>query len=162
MECEDFHGTMLDAAAELIPCPSNLKDHLRTCVSCSDQFERLRRTMLLLDEWTAPEPSPRFGATLNRKIVETTNVTRATPWISLRTLAIASGVAALFLVGAITFLHVKNSAKSVAVGSEYESAALSGTAVSDLQTLEEAELLFTDFDLLDQLAPAQPDSIKSK
>ncbi len=71
-------------------------------------------------------------------------------------------MAALFLVGAITFLHVKNSAKSVAVGSEYESAALSGTAVSDLQTLEEAELLFADFDLLDQFAPAQPDSIKSK
>src|ERR1051326_8570430 len=50
MECEDLRGTMLDAAAELIPCPSNLKDHLRTCVSCSDQFERLRRTMLLLDD----------------------------------------------------------------------------------------------------------------
>jgi hypothetical protein len=152
---------MLDAAAELIPCPSNLKDHLRTCGSCSDEFERLRRTMLLLDEWRAPEPSPRFGATLNRKIFETKNVTRATSRISLRTLAIASGVAALFLVGAITFFHVTNSAKSV-VGSEYESALVSGTAVSDLQTLEEAELLFADFDLLDQLAPAQPESIKSK
>jgi hypothetical protein len=76
-------------------------------------------------------------------------------------LAIASGVATLFLAGAITLLHIKNSAKSVAVGSEYENAALSGTAVSDLQTLEEAEL-FADFDLLDQLAPARPDSIKSK
>ena len=38
--------------------------HVRDCEACASELASLRSTMALLDEWTAPEPSPYFDTKL--------------------------------------------------------------------------------------------------
>jgi hypothetical protein len=61
---------MLDAAAGLVPPSPEFEAHLRTCVTCYEQFHELRGTMELLDEWSGPEPSSGFDALLRVRLLE--------------------------------------------------------------------------------------------
>lgn len=44
--------------------------HLAECAECRVEFEELRGTFALLDEWTAPEPSPYFDARVRAHLRE--------------------------------------------------------------------------------------------
>jgi hypothetical protein len=153
MECKDLRGTMLDAAVGLRPHTSDLERHLLTCPVCFDQFNGLCRTIDLLDEWTVPEPSPQFDAFLRDRLIETKSVTTTRWWFRLRPPVVAVSLAALLLVGAITLHQTKRSLVNPSAVQEFGAGTSPGSAVGDLQSLEEAEELFADFDLLDQLAP---------
>ena len=50
MKCDHLRGTMLDAAAKLIPGPPEFLRHLGICVKCSSEFDELRKTIDLLDD----------------------------------------------------------------------------------------------------------------
>ncbi len=41
-----------------------LSAHLASCASCESEIQALRSTFALLDDWTAPEPSPYFDSKL--------------------------------------------------------------------------------------------------
>src|SRR3954463_4013535 len=42
--------------------------HVRGCEACAKELASLRSTMALLDEWTAPEPSPYFDSKLRARL----------------------------------------------------------------------------------------------
>jgi hypothetical protein len=109
--------------------------------------------MDLLDEWRVPEPSSRFDSLLHARLLETKTVAAAGWWLRLPLPVVAVSLAALFLVGALALQRTKGAPTPASVVEEYDSRALPGSAVGDLQSLEEAGELFADFDLLDQLAP---------
>ncbi len=44
--------------------------HLEACTECKAELENLRATMSLMDEWTAPEPSPYFDSRLQVRLRE--------------------------------------------------------------------------------------------
>jgi hypothetical protein len=153
MECKDLRGPMLDAVVGLTPDTSDLERHLLTCPVCFDQLNGLCRTIDLLDECTVPEPSPRFDAFLHDRLIETKSVTTTRWWFRLRQPVVAVSLAALLLVGAITMHQTKRSLVASSAIQEFGAGTAPGSAVGDLQSLKEAEDLFADFDLLDQLAP---------
>lgn len=69
MNCNDVRENLMDVLAGEQAAPEVLA-HLRECGSCSEELEGLRKTMSLLDEWKAPEPSPYFLTRLRAHVRE--------------------------------------------------------------------------------------------
>lgn len=69
MNCNDVRENLMDVLAEGRTAPEVLA-HLRECGSCSQELDGLRKTMALLDEWEAPEPSPYFLTRLQAHVRE--------------------------------------------------------------------------------------------
>ena len=57
MKCEEIREMMPDLASGLMGMSPEIDGHLAGCAACSGKLEEFRRTMALLDEWQAPEPS---------------------------------------------------------------------------------------------------------
>jgi hypothetical protein len=49
---------------------ADVAGHLAACAECSAELESLRATMNLMNEWTAPEPSPYFDTRLQVRLRE--------------------------------------------------------------------------------------------
>lgn len=154
-ECEHFSGTMLDAAAGLVPPSPEFESHLRTCVTCYEQFHELRGTMELLDEWSGPEPSSRFDALLRVRLLEAHSPHRTRWWPPLSRTVGALTLASLLMAGVLVVQRTTHRDIMASAPMESDVSALPGSAVGDLQSLQEADELLADFDLLDELAPDQ-------
>src|SRR6476660_6738474 len=154
--CEDVRELMPDLAAGLTAATPEVKAHLDSCAECAGKLEAFRQTMSLLDEWQAPEPSPYFDVRLRARLREE-SAKQSSGWMGwLRRPVLAASFALVMVVG-VSLVRMNsgergnNTASSpVAVSAE------PGTAVGDLQALEKNQNLYSDFDVLDDLA-VQPD-----
>jgi hypothetical protein len=68
MNCNDVRENLMDVLAE--GSTPEVLAHLRECGSCAQELDGLRKTMALLDEWHAPEPSPYFLTRLQAHVRE--------------------------------------------------------------------------------------------
>jgi anti-sigma factor RsiW len=153
MKCEQFLGTILDVAAGFKSAPIALEGHLRTCSSCSAKFHDLQKTMDLLDEWKWPEPSSGFDSKLWALLVGARTSAKRSWWRLSPWPVLAIGLATLVLAGILTMRYTRGSPEVSSQQSELEMA--NGSALEDLQTLEEVESMSGDSDLLDELANEQ-------
>jgi anti-sigma factor RsiW len=144
---------MPDVAAGLSAATSEESKHLSACNGCAGQLEEFRRTMALLDEWQAPEPSPYFDVRLQARLREEMAKPQAgwLQWFRRPAFATALTLTLFIGVGAGVFfsrgdgVNRHNNLASVQM-------AAPGSAVSDLQSLDKNHDLYSDFDLLDDLA----------
>lgn len=131
-------------------------NHIAACADCARHLRELQKTMALLDEWQAPEPSPYFDTRLQARLREEMARPQSTWFAWLRRPAWAMSLAAFAFAGALA-LSVGNKSyfstpetiatKPPSLGLPVEP----GTAVGDLQALEKNDELYADFDVLDQL-----------
>src|SRR3954471_2770667 len=125
----------------------NAAAHLRSCESCSKELASLRSTMALLDEWTAPEPSPYFDSKLRARLQSEQEPAHGWQrWIAPLAgwkPAMAVALAATMVVGLSVYKQ-----KDVIVEPP-QIVIQPGTAVSDLQKLDKNQELYASFDLLD-------------
>jgi len=153
MKCEEIREMMPDLAAGLTAMTPAISGHLAACRACSGKLEEFRRTMALLDEWQAPEPSPYFDLRLQARLREE----MAKPqvgWLGwFRQPALAAALTLLMAIGVGLFLKSDNRPRDneIAANDAMSQVAEPGTAVSDLQSLEKNHDLYSDFDLLDDL-----------
>src|SRR5260370_21873838 len=70
MTCNEIRDLMADLAAGLSAVTPDVSGHLQICAGCAEKLEEFRRTMTLLDEWEAPEPSPYFDVRLQAHLRE--------------------------------------------------------------------------------------------
>ena len=143
-------------AATLMP---EVEKHLASCAGCAAHLRDLQKTMALLDEWQAPEPSPYFDTRLQARLRE--EMARpATGWLNwlswLRRPAWAMSLATvLFAAALVVGIGGKSYISSPeAIKTEPPSLGLPvqpGTAVGDLQALDRNDELYADFDVLDEL-----------
>jgi anti-sigma factor RsiW len=72
MKCNNsnIHELLPDLAAGLATATPEVNDHLRSCAACTETLAEFRKTMALLDEWQAPEPSPYFDTRLRARLRE--------------------------------------------------------------------------------------------
>ena len=70
MKCEEIRDLMLDVAAGAGEASPAMNEHLLGCDACADKFADMQKTMALLDEWQAPEPSPYFDTRLMARVRE--------------------------------------------------------------------------------------------
>ena len=146
MKCDEIRELMLDVAAGAGEATPAMDEHLLGCTACAGKLEEMRKTMALLDEWQAPEPSPYFNTRLTARMREE----RAKParvWLSwFRAPALAGALALiLMLAGGVKWYGGQPS------GPPAPPVAALGTAVSDLQALDKNEDLYANFDVLDDL-----------
>ena len=158
MNCNQIRELLPDLAAGMdasTPEPE-VEKHIASCAGCADHLRDLQKTMALLDEWQAPEPSPYFDTRLQARLRE--EMARpATGWLNwLRRPAWAMSLAAVVFAGALaigmggkSYLFVAESIPTTPppLGLPVQP----GTAVGDLQALERNDELYADFDVLDEL-----------
>jgi len=111
--------------------------------------------MTLLDEWQAPEPSPYFDVRLQARLREEMAKPQA-GWLAwFRRPVLAAALTVLMAVG-VGLFFTENSgiyrSSDDTVSVLEAQAPEPGTAVSDLQALDKNHDLYSDFDLLDDLA----------
>jgi anti-sigma factor RsiW len=156
MKCNETREVMPDLAAGLLTTTPEVKAHLESCTECAGKLEAFRQTMSLLDEWQAPEPSPYFDVRLRARLREE-SATQSVGWLRwLRRPVLAASFALLMVVSvSLVRMHSGERGNNSAV-SPAAVVAEPGTAVGDLQALEKNQNLYSDFDVLDDLA-VQPE-----
>jgi hypothetical protein len=152
MKCTEIRELLPDLAAGLGSAAPEVNDHLRSCADCSATLEEFRKTMALLDQWQAPEPSLYFDVRLRARLRDEAE-TQPSRWLAwIRHPALVASLAAVVVVGATVFRieegRKHNPPPTLAV-------AVPGTAVGDLQALDKNQEIYSDSDLLDDLQVQQ-------
>jgi len=164
MKCEELRREMPDLAAGLTQASDPIQEHLRACAPCAAQFEELRQTMVLMDEWEAPEPSVYFDTRLQarlreQKAMETVRGPGWFGWLPRPAMAMAGALLLAVGVGIWQFGAHGSGTGDLAVGAptvvQSSATAERGTAVGDLQTLDNDNDLYADFDVLDDIDSQQ-------
>ena len=134
MKCIEIRELLPDLAAGITAGGSEVNDHLRDCADCGATLEDFRKTMALLDEWQAPEPSAYFDTRLQARLREEAAKPPSSwlVWLRRPVLAVSLAVA---MVAGITF-YIERPPR---VGPSI--AVVPGTAVSDLQLLDNNHLV---------------------
>jgi anti-sigma factor RsiW len=157
MKCNETRELMPDLAAGLAAATPEVKAHLDSCAECAGKLEAFRQTMSLLDEWQAPEPSPYFDVRLRARLREE-SAKQSAAWLGwLRRPVLAASFALVLVVG-VSLVRMNSGEPGNGPTSSLitQAPAEPGTAVGDLQALERNQNLYSDFDVLDDLA-VQPD-----
>lgn len=166
MKCTEIYELLPDLAAGLASAPPGINDHLRSCADCTGKLEEFRKTMALLDEWQAPEPSPYFDTRLNARLREEAAKPQRSwfAWFGRPAVAVSLAVA---LVAGVSLFQVRklyqvdNHRIAKDVSPPRMNPPDPGTAVGDLQVLDKNGDLFADADsdsasdLLDDLQVQQ-------
>jgi hypothetical protein len=156
MNCEKIREMMPDVAAGMMADAPEVEKHLAGCAGCAGQLEQFRQTMALLDEWQVPEPSPYFDVRLQARLREEKARTAA-GWLGwLRKPALAAALTVVLAAGITMFTRGPAGHE---IGGNIPGwtpkatiASATGTAVGDLQSLDKNHDMFSEFDLLDDLA----------
>jgi hypothetical protein len=159
MKCEEIKEIMPDVAAGLAVMTPELSGHLGDCSACAGKLEEIRKTMALLDEWRAPAPSPYFDVRLQARLREEMAKPQA-GWLAwFRQPVLAAALTVIMAIGIGVFFSNDGGMyqpKKVVAVNDVVSPSGEGSAVSDLQSLEKNNDLYSDYDLLDDLQ-VQPD-----
>jgi hypothetical protein len=146
------------ATAGMDAATPEVSNHIASCNDCATHLRDLQKTMALLDEWQAPEPSPYFDTRLQARLREERREEMARPhagWLSwLRRPAWATSLAAVIVAGALMVGNKSYISQTEAIATKPPSLGLPvepGTAVGDLQALDRNDDLYADFDVLDEL-----------
>ncbi len=143
MKCTEIRELLPDLAAGLSAPAAEVNEHLRGCGTCATTLDEFRKTMALLDEWTAPEPSPYFDVRLRARLREE-SARQPGGWLAwLRRPAVAVSLG-LALVAGATLVMERGAVTTKGPG---QIATLTpGTEVSDLQALDKNHDLLSDSD----------------
>jgi anti-sigma factor RsiW len=151
MKCGNLREELMEAvlSGPELATPA-VQEHLATCSVCAQEVASLRQAMTLLDEWQAPEPSPYFSARLRARMREE-HANESFGWLAwLRRPAVLTAAAALMAVGVGMLGGVRwKLDHQPTVATINASPAMTASAVSDLQYLDNNADLFSDFDALD-------------
>jgi len=151
MKCNEIQELMPELATGTAAAPE-VAEHLHACAGCAGTLEEFRKTMSLLDEWEAPEPSPYFDTRLLARFrEEKEKELQPKGWLAwLRRPVLAGALAVLAVIGVTLFENggakhngVPDQSATVDIGP--------GTAVGDLQALDKNHDVYSDFDVLDDL-----------
>lgn len=153
MNCDEIRERMPDVAAGFSQPTADEGKHLESCGKCAEQLTAMRATMTLLDEWQAPEPSQYFDVRLQARLREEMTreeMAKQARWYQwFRGPVLAAAMTVLLGVG-VGLFFTRNSG-IINHGQEASISEPPGTAVSDLQTLENNHEMYADFELLDDL-----------
>jgi predicted anti-sigma-YlaC factor YlaD len=158
MNCNQIRELLPDLAAGMDAATPEVENHIASCNACAAHLGDLRKTMALLEEWQAPEPSPYFDTRLEARLRE--EMARpAAGWLGwLPRPAWAMTAAGVVLAGALAVAIGMGGRSYIYVSETIPTRPPSlslpvqpGTAVGDLQALERNDELYADFDVLDEL-----------
>jgi len=147
MSCNELRDQLVDVACGT-EASAEVSKHVASCAACATTLNELRKTMALLDEWQAPEPSPYFDVRLQARVREEQQKAQASwrDWFRKPVLGIA---AALLIAAGVGLMQTHDSGSKPGPSSPAQYVA--GTASGDLQFLDKNSDVLQDFDALDAL-----------
>lgn len=153
-DCNEIRERMPDVAAGFNALTADENQHLANCAGCAEQLKSIRATMALMDEWQTPEPTPYFDTRLQARLREEIAKPQA-GWLQwFRRPVMAAALTVVMGVG--VGLYVAKSPGHPPV--EQAAVPERGTAVADLQDMEQNHDLYADYEVLDDLDVAQKDT----
>ena len=153
MNCKDVRENLIELLSEGQADPA-VATHVKECSACAAELESLRKTMALLDEWEAPEPSPYFLTRLQAHVREEQGK-QPEGWLArFRQPWLATALATVLVASGAVYLGVQRGDD----GGIVEKAAV-GTAVGDLDSLDRNHDLYVNNDLLDELSGGPSDDV---
>ena len=153
MICRTTKANLANLLLDPESVPLEVRNHLEDCASCSAELATLESTMSLMDEWTAPEPSPYFDSKLAVRLREEQ---RAEPAgllermrarilfgsnMHLRPIAVGA-LALLIIIGGGTYAGLMSSHPATPVKTS--------AAIEDLKSLDDNAQIFQQLNSLDQ------------
>ena len=158
MTCDEIRERMSEVSAGFGEATPEEHNHFSSCVRCAGELKAMRETMALLDEWQTPEPSPYFDIRLQARLREEMAKAPA-GWMQwFRRPVLAAALTVLMGVGVgLFFTRSSGIYAPIAVNSISDTFGLPqpGSAVGDLQALDKNNDLYSNFELLDDLAVQQ-------
>jgi predicted anti-sigma-YlaC factor YlaD len=160
MNCKTIHDQLPDVALGITPAPPEVEAHLGECRHCADTLQALRSTMNLLDEWSAPEPSPFWDVRMQARLREEQQRASAgwLQWLRRPVLSVAAALCLVVGIGVIQVERFLKQGENPQVVEGIRSNAPTGTAVSDLQYLDKNSEMLQNFDALDDMDGDADDS----
>src|SRR5215472_10021465 len=156
MNCNEVRENLIELLAPESPLAGHQADsavtaHVRACGACAQELESLRKTMALLDEWEAPEPSPYFLTRLRAHVKEEREKApaRSSVFGWLRRPAMAVSLAALLLAGGLIYR----------IGIMEPVQIQEGSAVADVEALDRNHEVLTKTDLIDEMSGAPSEDV---
>lgn len=149
MNCKDVRENLIELLTEGQADPA-VATHVKECNACAGELESLRKTMSLLDEWEAPEPTPYFLTRLQAHVREEQGK-QPEGWLAwLRQPWLATALAAVMVIGGAVYIGVRppEPPQPSQVG-----------AVTDLESLDKNHDLYVNTDLLDELSGAPSEDV---
>jgi anti-sigma factor RsiW len=148
MNCHDVRENLLELLTGGQADPQ-VTAHVSQCSACAAELASLRKTMALLDEWEAPEPSPYFLTRLRAHVREEREKAPAARWVAwLRRPVLAVSMATMLAAGGLVYrLTVATPPPEP------------GEAVADIESLDRNHDLIIDTDLVNELTGAPSDDV---
>jgi anti-sigma factor RsiW len=147
MKCEEIREQMFDLMTATTVVPE-VRAHLDGCPACAAELESMKQTMLLLDEWQAPEPTPFFDTRL-KALLREEKAKEAAKHVSIldwfRRPAMIAAAAVALVVGAGVYAGIQNTGRHA----DPPVVAAGDPAVRDLQTLDKDQDVINNFAALD-------------
>lgn len=150
MNCNEVRENLIELLGEGQADPS-LAAHVRECSACAQELESLRKTMALMDEWEAPEPSPYFLTRLRAHVKEERENAPAGRGIFswMRKPAMAISLATMVAGAALIYRVEMTSPLQPAPG----------TAVADVEALDRNHDVLVNTDLIDEMSGGPSDDV---
>lgn len=147
MNCQDVRENLIELLTEGQADPA-VATHVKECGNCTRELESLRKTMALLDEWEAPEPTPYFLTRLQAHVREEQGK-QPEGWLAwVRKPWLATALATVLVIGSGVYLGLRPPPPPPQIG-----------AVTDLDSLDRNHDLYVNSVLLDELSGAAPDDV---
>jgi anti-sigma factor RsiW len=147
MNCNDVRENLIELLTDG-PADPQVTAHVRECSACTEELGSMRKTMALMDEWEAPEPSPYFLTRLRAHVKEERQKAPATMFGWLRRPMLAASLAAVLAAGGVVY--------RLTVGAP---PADPSNAVADIESLDKNHDLIIDTDLVNELTGAPSDDV---
>lgn len=151
MNCNEVRENLIVLLAEGRTDPA-VTAHVRQCSTCTEEMESFRKTMALLDEWEAPEPSPyfltRFRAHLKEEKEKAPAGSSIFAW--MRRPVMAMSMVVVLAAGALIY--------RVANVGPVEPPPL-GTPVADVEALDRNHEVLVNTDLIDEMTGGPSDDV---
>ena len=147
MKCEEIREQMFDLMTAETLAPE-VRKHLDGCEACAAELASMKQTMLLLDEWEAPEPSAFFDTRLKALVrEEKAKAAEKHSWVLdwFRKPVLTAAAAVALVVGAGVYAGLENSAHH----NNDAVVAQGDPAIRDLQTLDKDQDVINNFAALD-------------
>jgi len=154
MSCNELRDQLVDVACGT-EASAEVSKHVESCAACATTLNELRKTMALLDEWQAPEPTPYFDVRLQARLREEQQKSHAR-WLDWFRKPVLGAAAALLIAAAVGLMqtHDQGQIAQRTTPTQY----VAGTASGDLQFLDKNADVVQDFDALDALDTTNDDS----
>ena len=147
MNCNDVRENLIELLTDG-PADPQVTAHVRECSACTEELGSMRKTMALMDEWEAPEPSPYFPTRLRAHVKEERQKAPATMFGWLRRPVLAASLATVLAAGGVVY--------RLTVGAPPPDP---GNAVADIESLDKNHDLILDTDLVNELTGAPSDDV---